>query len=89
LSDLRKEDENLGLLYQAVDEIDDKVKEASLTEITPFKWDKAFVFAPGTPREIIYNKVGYEWRDITETEGTDMTLVFIKDNNLYVIYMNI
>ena len=80
LSDIRKEDENSGLLWQALFDMDDKVKEASLSEITPFKWDKAFIFAPETPREIIYNKVGYEWRDITETEGTDMTFVFIKDN---------
>jgi len=91
LSDLRKEDENLGLLWQALYEIDDKVKEASLSEITPFKWDKAFVFAPETPREIIYKKVGYEWRSITETEGTDMTqMVFIKDNKpVCYLYGNI
>ncbi|WP_304341193.1 metallophosphoesterase [Metaclostridioides mangenotii] len=91
LSDLRKENENLELLWQAVYEIDDKVKEASLSEITPFKWDKAFVFAPETPREIIYNKVGYEWRNITETEGTNMIqMVFIKDNKpVCYLYDNI
>ncbi len=91
LSDLRKEDENLGLLWQALYEIDDKVKEASLSEITPFKWDKVFVFAPETPREIIYKKVGYEWKSITETEGTDMTqMVFIKDNKpVCYLYGNI
>jgi 2',3'-cyclic-nucleotide 2'-phosphodiesterase (5'-nucleotidase family) len=91
LSDLRKEDENLGLLWQALFDMDDKVKEASLSEITSFKWDKAFVFTPETPREIIYNKVGYEWRDITETEGTDMIqMVFIKDNKpVCYLYGNI
>nr|WP_312983749.1 metallophosphoesterase [Clostridioides sp.] len=91
LSDLRKEDENLGLLWKALFEIDDKVKEASLSEITPFKWDKAFVFAPETPRKIIYKKVGYEWKSITETEGTDMTqMVFIKDNKpVCYLYGNI
>ncbi|WP_315168809.1 hypothetical protein [Metaclostridioides mangenotii] len=91
LSDLEKEDENLGLLWKGIYEIDVKVKEASLSEITPFKWDKAFVFAPETPREIIYKKVGYEWRNITETEGTDMTqMVFIKDNKpVFYLYGNI
>jgi 2',3'-cyclic-nucleotide 2'-phosphodiesterase (5'-nucleotidase family) len=91
LSDLQKQDEYFGLLSMALYEIDDKVKEASLSEITPFKWDKAFVFAPETPREIIYKKVGYEWRNITETEGTDMTqIVFIKDNKpVFYLYGNI
>nr|WP_312214688.1 metallophosphoesterase [Clostridioides sp.] len=91
LSDLEKEEENFGLLSMALYEIEDKVKEASLSEITPFKWDKAFVFAPETPREIIYKKVGYEWRSITETEGTDMTqMVFIKDNKpVCYLYGNI
>jgi len=34
---------------------------------------------------------GYEWRDITETEGTDMTqMVFIKDNKpVCYLYGNI
>ena len=91
LSDLEKEEKNFGLLSMALYEIEDKVKEASLSEITPFKWDKAFVFAPETPREIIYKKVGYEWRSITETEGTDMTqMVFIKDNKpVCYLYGNI
>jgi hypothetical protein len=91
LSDLQKEEEYFGSLSMALYEIDDKVKEASLSEITPFKWDKAYVFAPETPREIIYKKVGYEWRNITETEGTDMTqMVFIKDNKpVFYLYGNI
>ncbi|MBU5306424.1 metallophosphoesterase [Clostridioides mangenotii] len=91
LSDLEKEEENFGLLSMALYEIEDKVKEASLSEITPFKWDKAYVFAPETPREIIYKKVGYKWRSITETEGSDMTqMVFIKDNKpVCYLYGNI
>ncbi|WP_024622215.1 metallophosphoesterase [Metaclostridioides mangenotii] len=91
LSYLQKEDETFGLLSMALYEIDDKVKEARLSEITPFKWDKAFVFAPETPREVIYKKVGYEWRNITETEGTEMTqIVFIKDNKpVFYLYGNI
>ena len=91
LSDLQKEDETFGLLSMALYEIDDKVQEASLSEITPFKWDKAFIFAPETPREVIYKKVGYEWRNITETEGTEMSqIVFIKDNKpVFYLYGNI
>ncbi|WP_315167593.1 metallophosphoesterase [Metaclostridioides mangenotii] len=81
LSDLRIEEENNNAFFMKIDEIDDRVKNVNLSDITPFQWDEAFVFAPETPRDIIYKEVGYEWRSITETEGTDMTqMLFMKDN---------
>jgi 2',3'-cyclic-nucleotide 2'-phosphodiesterase (5'-nucleotidase family) len=87
LSDLRKEEENYGAFLMKADEIDDSVKNVNLSEITPFQWDEAFVFAPETPREIIYKEVGYEWRSITETEGTDMTQMLFKKDNKPVCYL--
>lgn len=74
------EDDNYGKLYYEISMLDGKTKEVRLSEVAPFKWDKAYSFAPRTPREKIYKTVGYKWRSITETESDNMIqMVFMKD----------
>lgn len=54
-------------------EIDD------LSQWTPFEWDTLYSFAPYTPKEKIYEVVGYKWDKITESVNEGMNqIVFLK-----------
>lgn len=78
-TDIENENKNIEKLMMYLYENENKPKEIKrLSDITSFEWDNAYIFAPDTPREIIYEKVGYEWRDITETNGAQ--IVFMKDD---------
>lgn len=56
------------------------VEEVNLKDLTPFEWDKAYVFDTNTPVDKIYEKVGYKWRSIVEKEkDSELQIVFMKD----------
>ena len=58
-------------------------KEINLKEITPFEWDKAYVFDKNTTIEEIYEKVGYKWKSLAEQEnGYELQMVFMKDKKV-------
>ena len=54
-----------------------------LTELTPFEWDKVLFFQAYTPKQYVYDRVGYRWDSIAETvsEGM-MQIVFMKANKV-------
>ncbi|RDY28199.1 metallophosphatase [Romboutsia weinsteinii] len=75
--------DNFGKLIYDIASIDGKKEEINLSEISSFEWDKAYKFKTSTPRDIIYNTVGYKWRNITETESEDVIqMVFMKDEKV-------
>lgn len=57
--------------------------EINLSDITPFKWDKAYIFEPKTSPDKIYETIGYEWQDIKEANSEEMIqMIFIKDKKV-------
>ncbi|MFS0861186.1 hypothetical protein [Fredinandcohnia sp. 179-A 10B2 NHS] len=54
-----------------------------LSDWTKFEWDTLYSFAPYTPKETIYETVGYKWDEISETVNEGMNqLVFIHDGKV-------
>jgi hypothetical protein len=37
-------------------------EELRLADVAPFAWDTVLIVAPGTPKETISRRLGYEWR---------------------------
>lgn len=57
--------------------------EINLSDITPFKWDKAYIFEPKTSSDKIYKTIGYNWQDIKEADSEEMIqMIFIKDEKV-------
>ena len=80
-------DVNEELLKQEVMNIGSSVKYVNLSDITPFEWDLVYSFDPYTPKELIYETVGYKWDSISETVNGGMNqLVFMK-NKKVVCYL--
>lgn len=58
-------------------------KEITLSEVTPFDWDKAYVFEPGASKEDLYKVVGYKWRKINADERNKwQQILFMKDKKV-------
>ncbi len=54
-----------------------------LTDYTNFDWDMLYSFQPYFPKETIYEIVGYEWADISETVSEGMNqIVFLNDGEV-------
>lgn len=54
-----------------------------LSQWTPFEWDTLYSFAPYTPKDKIYEVIGYKWDNITETVDEGMNqIVFMKDGEV-------
>jgi hypothetical protein len=76
-------DINEELLKQEVLSIGETVETVNLSEITPFEWDIVYSFGPYTPKESIYETVGYKWDTISETVNEGMNqIVFLKDEEV-------
>nr|WP_304216625.1 hypothetical protein [Fredinandcohnia onubensis] len=74
---------NEDLLQQEVESIQQSVETINLEEITPFEWDKVYSFSPYTPKDTIYETVGYKWDRIQETVNEGMNqIVFLKDGKV-------
>jgi hypothetical protein len=60
----------------------------SLTNITPFKWDTVYTFAPYTSTETIYRVIGYNWDNISETvnEGMNQVVFLYKGKVVCYVY---
>ncbi|WP_242944590.1 hypothetical protein [Paraclostridium sordellii] len=77
--------DNKVAVMMAIDDVSEKLGEKiSLSKIGDLKWDKAYVFKPETPREKIYNTVGYKFARITETN--DVYRVILMDKDKVVFY---
>ena len=76
-------DVNAELLKEEILSIDEQVETINLASVTPFEWDVVYAFNPYTPKEAIYETVGYKWDDITETinEGINQ-IVFLNDGEV-------
>ena len=76
-------DINTKLLKKEVLSIGQSVENVSLLNLTPFEWDIAYSFDPYTPKESIYEIVGYKWNNISETVSEGMNqIVFLKDGKV-------
>ncbi|GAE27796.1 hypothetical protein JCM9140_3955 [Halalkalibacter wakoensis JCM 9140] len=74
---------NESLLKNEILSIEQSVETIDLLEVTPFEWDLVYSFTPYTPKEKIYEIVGYEWAKISETVSEGMNqIVFIKDEKV-------
>lgn len=43
------------------------IEVLNISKLTPFKWDKLYVFKPFTPIENINNSLGFVWENAKET----------------------
>ncbi|MCH1960386.1 MULTISPECIES: metallophosphoesterase [Romboutsia] len=80
---------NHGMFYGETSFLLDKGKEGkviSLKDEIPFKWDKMYIFKPGTPRDEIYKKAGYKFLNIAESD--DMYQFIIMDKEKVICYSN-
>ena len=76
-------EENETLLKQEMLSIEESAESVSLSDVTPFEWDHLYSFDPYTPKDIIYETVGYKWGRISETVSEGMNqLVFMKDGKV-------
>lgn len=78
---------NHGMFYGETSVLLESGKEGkviSLKDVIPFKWDKMYIFKPGTPRDEIYKKAGYKFLNITESD--DMYQFIIMDKDKVVCY---
>lgn len=76
-------DSNAKLLKQKVLFIEESVETVKLTDVTPFEWDVVYSFDPYTPKDTIYETVGYKWDRINETVNEGMNhIVFLKDGKV-------
>lgn len=75
------------LMYK-IEDIKNGTKEINLKEVTPFEWDKAYVFDINTPIEEIYEKVGYKWKSLAEHEkGYEFQMVFMKGEKVVAYFI--
>lgn len=76
-------DKNEDLLREQVLSLEKSVEIVQLNDVTPFEWDTVYTFSPYTPKEKIYETVGYKWDSIQETVNEGMNqLVFLKDGEV-------
>ena len=63
-------------------------KTIALKDITPFEWDKVFLFRTYYPKEDIIKKVGINWSEITDTLSEGITnMIFMKDEKIVCYYL--
>lgn len=76
-------DESIGELLCKISSLKSTDKEIHLNEVTPFQWDKAYVFDTNTNIERIYEIIGYKWQSIISKEkDSELQMVFIKDGKV-------
>jgi len=76
-------EKNEDLLKEEIVSIPQSVETINLKEVTPFEWDKVYSFSPYTPKDTIYETVGYKWDRIQETVNEGMNqIVFMKDGKV-------
>lgn len=74
---------NETMLKQEMRSIEESAESVNLSDVTPFEWDLVYSFDPYTPKDAIYETVGYKWGRISETVSEGMNqLVFMKDGKV-------
>ncbi|CEN88012.1 metallophosphoesterase [Paraclostridium sordellii] len=77
--------DNSVKFMMGIESISEKIGEnISLSKANDLRWDKAYVFKPETPREKIYDTVGYKFARITETDN--VYRVILMDKGKVVFY---
>lgn len=76
-------DVHVDLLKEEILSMEQSVETVRLNDITPFEWDVVYSFGPYTSKDTIYETVGYEWDNISETVNEGMNqIVFLKDGKV-------
>jgi hypothetical protein len=76
-------DANEELLKEEVLSIGQSVETLNLLDVTPFEWDVVYSFNPYTPKDDIYETVGYRWDTTSETVNEGMNqIVFLNDGKV-------
>jgi len=53
----------------------------ALPDVARFEWDRVLIVQPGTPREAISARLGYEWTGIDTVDGGEL-LLFVRDGKV-------
>ena len=78
-------EENAELLKEKILAVEST--EISLTDVTPFEWDRAYSFPPYSDPDTIYQTVGYKWDRVHGTvDEAQNQIVFLK-NEKVVCYL--
>ncbi|MBM4761116.1 hypothetical protein [Bacillus sp. B15-48] len=80
-------DVNSELLKQEVLSIRQSVETVNLANITPFEWDVVYSFDPYTPKDRVYETVGYKWDNIRETVSEGMNQIVFLNEGKVVCYL--
>ncbi|WP_216831506.1 hypothetical protein [Alkalihalobacterium elongatum] len=76
-------DANEKLLKEKILAIEHSVETIDLLDVTPFEWEVVYSFDPYTPKEMVYETVGYKWDRISETVSEGMNqIVFMKEGKV-------
>ena len=59
-----------------------------LSDFTTFEWDTLYSFAPYTPKEVVYQVVGYQWDKINSTVSEGMNQIVILKEGKVVCYID-
>jgi hypothetical protein len=59
----------------------------NLSGFTPFEWDTLYSFKPYTPKEKVYETVGYKWDNISETVNEGMNQIVVTKEGRVVCYL--
>lgn len=78
---------NEELLKDEVLSIEESIETVNLSDITPFEWDIVYSFDPYTPKDTIYETVGYKWERISETVNEGMNQIVFLNEDKVVCYL--
>ncbi|WP_425807534.1 hypothetical protein ACHOLT_09445 [Desulfitobacterium sp. Sab5] len=89
ISPIKKDlwDVNSKLLTDKVLSVGQNIETVNLSDITPFEWDMVYSFQPYTPKDKIYNAIGYEWDEISETLNEGMNQIVFMNDGKVVCYV--
>lgn len=82
-----KSSDYAGEVIFNISSIKEGIDEINLKDVTPFEWDRAYIFDVNTPVDKIYEKVGYKWRNIVEREKESQFQVVFMNNEKVVCYL--
>lgn len=80
-------DVNEELLKDEVLSVEESIETVNLLDITPFEWDIVYSFDPYTPKDTIYETVGYKWDRVSETVNEGMNQIVFLNEEKVVCYL--
>ena len=54
--------------------------ELDLQSLTPFTWDRVYIFQAYTANEVIQKRTGLDWNGSSPTNDGDQLLIFVEDS---------